>query len=99
MGIKEPGWERIFRKITKDCRASAAKLLIDSIPFSCSQNLKGSVEKIALRCKWSICIKSSIGGFKLHYFYFQCFMMQVGHFILGQFRKFLSLPSHFSTGP
>jgi len=29
----------------------------------------GSVEKIAFRCR-SICIKSSTGGFKLHYF--QC---------------------------
>jgi len=26
------------------------------------------------RCKWSICTKSSTGGFKLYYFYFQWFM-------------------------
>jgi len=25
--------------------------------------------------------------------------MWISHFILGQFRRFLSLPSHFSTGP
>jgi len=62
-----------------------------------SKTLEGSVEKIAFFDVSGL--KSSTGGFKLYSFYFQQLIMWIGHFILGQFQKFLPLSSHFSTGP